>query len=266
MMNETINGRLASSGLHASSRVAAVDDAIRSRRSIRAFLPKPVAKEEIEQILEVARYAPSGTNMQPWKAYVLAGTAKDALCRRILAAFDSPQDGAEEEYGYYPARWRSPYVDRRRQVGHALYSLLGIEKGDKAGMHRQHARNFLFFNAPVGLVFTIDRDLGHGSWLDYGMFLQNLMLAARARGLDTCPQAAFNKYHRIVASAIGAPATEMIVCAMGLGYRDPLAVENRLVPPRCEVSEFSHFAGFDEGSTDEEDRRSSSRTSGQCST
>jgi nitroreductase len=226
----------------------AVDTTMRSRRSIRAFLPTAVSRREIEDILEVARYAPSGTNIQPWKVHVLASTEKDELCRRVLAAFDAPDTSdsdASEEYAYYPAKWRSPYIDRRREVGYALYSLLGIEKGDKEKMHRQHGRNYVFFGAPVGLIFTIDRDLGQGSWLDYGMFLQNVMLAARARGLDTCPQAAFNKYHDVIARTLALPETEMIVCAMALGHRDPGAIENRLLPSRCNVEEFSRFLGFD---------------------
>ena len=136
-----------------------VDAAITSRRSIRAFLPTPVAREEIEAILQVASRAPSGTNTQPWKVWVLTGQAKTSLSAKIRAAFDDPVERAThtEEYAYYPTEWRSPYIDRRRKVGWDLYSLLGIGKADKARMHAQHGRNYDFFGAPVGLMFTIDR-------------------------------------------------------------------------------------------------------------
>jgi nitroreductase len=226
-------------------RRAAVDDAITSRRSLRAFLPTPVARETIEDILRVASRAPSGTNTQPWQVHVLTGAARDALCQRILAAHDDPAVAAThaEEYAYYPTQWQSPYIDRRRKVGWDLYGLLGLAKTDKAGMHRQHGRNYAFFDAPVGLIFTIDRVMQQGSWLDYGMFLQSLMVAARARGLDTCPQAAFTQYHRLIAEQLGLSAGEMVVCGMALGHADPEAVENTLVTERAPVSAFARFHG-----------------------
>ena len=180
---------------------AAADAAITSRRSIRAFLPTPVPRADIEALLSVAARAPSGTNTQPWQVHVLTGAAKKNLSRDIRAAYDDPEERARhtEPYAYYPTEWRSPYIDRRRKVGWDLYSLLGIGKADKARMHEQHARNYAFFGAPVGLIFTIDSVMQQGSWLDYGMFLQSVMVAARARGLDTCPQAAFTQFHRIIA-------------------------------------------------------------------
>lgn len=226
-------------------RRAAVDDAITSRRSLRAYLPTPVPRETIEDILRVASRAPSGTNTQPWKVHVFTGEARDALCARILAAHNDPVAAADhtEEYAYYPTQWQSPYIDRRRKVGWDLYGLLGLAKTDKAGMHRQHGRNYAFFDAPVGLIFTIDRVMQQGSWLDYGMFLQSLMVAARARGLDTCPQAAFTQYHRLIAEQLGLSAGEMVVCGMALGHADPEAVENTLVTERAPVSAFARFHG-----------------------
>jgi nitroreductase len=224
--------------------VAAVDTAITSRRSVRAFLATPVARETIEDILAVASRAPSGTNTQPWKVRVLTGAAKAALSRDIRAAYDDPAERAQhkEEYAYYPTEWVSPYIDRRRKVGWDLYGLLGIGKTDKARMHEQHGRNYAFFDAPVGLIFTIDRVLRQGSWLDYGMFLQNVMVAARARGLDTCPQAAFTQFHRIIARHLGIDeGREMVVCGMSLGHADPHAVENTLVTERAPVAEFVRF-------------------------
>jgi nitroreductase len=222
---------------------AAVDAAITSRKSIRAFLPAPVPRETVEQILAIASRAPSGTNTQPWNVCVLTGEPKAELSRKILAAYDDPEEASthREEYDYYPTEWRSPFIDRRRKIGWDLYGLLKIGKTDKARMHDQHGRNYSFFDAPVGLMFTIDRVMQKGSWLDFGMFLQNIMVAARARGLDTCPQAAFTQFHRIIMEHIGAPASQMLVCGMSLGHADPGAVENTLVTEREPVSGFARF-------------------------
>lgn len=221
----------------------AVDEAITSRRSIRAYLPTPVPRETIEAILRVASRAPSGTNTQPWKVHVLTGAAKERLSGAIKAAFDDPAERARhtEEYAYYPTQWQPPYIDRRRKVGWDLYGLLGIGKTDKERMHAQHGRNYAFFDAPVGLIFTIDRVMQQGSWLDYGMFLQNIMVAARGRGLDTCPQAAFTQFHRIIEAQLGLGPDEMVVCGMSLGHADPAAVENTLVTEREPVAGFTRF-------------------------
>lgn len=225
---------------------AAVDAAITSRRSVRAFLPTPVPRATIEAILAVASRAPSGVNTQPWKVTVLTGAAKEALSRRILAAHDANAAAGSlgvdvGEYDYYPTEWVPPYVERRRKIGWDLYGLLDIAKGDKARMHAQHGRNYRFFDAPVGLIFSIDRILRQGSWLDYGMFLQNVMVAARGRGLDTCPQAAFIGFHRIIAEHLALPAGEMVVCGMSLGHADDSAPENRLVTERAPVAAFARF-------------------------
>ena len=220
-----------------------VDAAITSRHSIRAFLPDAVAREDIEAILAVAARAPSGTNTQPWKVYVLTGDAKVRLSGAILEAHSDPALAAQhaEEYAYYPREWASPYIDRRRKVGWDLYALLGLTRDNKAGMSAQHGRNYQFFDAPVGFIFTIDRIMEQGSWLDYGMFLQSIMVAARGRGLATCPQAAFTQYHRIIEAQLGIPATEMVVCGMALGYADPDKIENSLITAREPVSGFTRF-------------------------
>ncbi len=222
---------------------AIVDAAITSRRSIRAFLPTPVAREDIEAILSVASRAPSGSNTQPWKVYVLSGEIRRQLSQRILDVYADPQQLAsqKEEYDYYPREWVSPYVDRRRKVGWDLYALLGLTRENKAGMQAQHGRNYAFFDAPVGLIFTIDRVMEQGSWLDYGMFLQNVMVAARGRGLDTCPQAAFTQFHRVIAEVLQLPDSEQLVCGMALGYADSSKVENTLVTERAPVAEFARF-------------------------
>ncbi|HWK83486.1 MAG TPA: nitroreductase, partial [Caldimonas sp.] len=171
------------------------------------------------------------------------GEAKAELSRRIIAAYNDPAEAAThtEEYAYYPTEWRSPFIERRRKVGWDLYGLLGIGKTDKASMHAQHSRNYRFFGAPVGMMYTIDRDMRQGSWLDFGMFLQSVMIAARGHGLDTCPQAAFTPFYRIIMPAVGAPANEQLVCGMSLGYADPDAVENSLVTEREPVSGFVKF-------------------------
>lgn len=223
--------------------VALVDAAITGRHSMRRFLPDEVPRAVLEGILRVASHAPSGTNTQPWQVHVLTGAARQRLSARIAAAYDDPAQEAQhtEEYAYYPRQWVSPYIDRRRKVGWDLYGLLGIEKGDKAAMHAQHRRNYLFFDAPVGLIFTIDRVMELGSWLDYGMFLQNIMVAARARGLDTCPQAAFCQFHRIIEEELGLGPQQQVVCGMSLGWADPAAIENTLVTERVPVSEFARF-------------------------
>ncbi len=216
------------------SRQEIVDEAIRSRRSIRAFLPTPVPQAEITALLEVAARAPSGTNTQPWKVYVLTGERKARLSQAIIDVYLDPARAAEhgEEYHYYPVKWFSPYIDRRRKVGWDLYALLGLGRDNKAGMQAQHARNYAFFDAPVGLMFTIDRAMEKGSWLDYGMFLQNVMIAARGRGLDTCPQAAFTQFHRIIKDVLELPENEQVVCGMALGHADVSRVENSLVTER----------------------------------
>jgi nitroreductase len=220
-----------------------VDGVIRGRRSVRAFLPAAVPRETVLEILDVAARAPSGTNTQPWKVTVVTGSKKEALSRELIETALDPARDAEQtqEYSYYPEKWVHPYIDRRRKVGYDLYGLLGIPKGDKERMNRQFARNYAFFDAPVGLFFTMDRILGQGSWLDYGMYLQNVMIAARARGLDTCPQAAFAKYHRIVARHLEIPETEILLCGMALGYEDASKIENTLRTERDPAAAFTRF-------------------------
>jgi nitroreductase len=220
-----------------------VDAAITSRRSIRAFLPTPVVREDIEAILDVSARAPSGSNTQPWKVYVLTGATRERLSAEILRAHNDPELGKQhtEEYAYYPRKWIPPFLDRRRKIGWDLYTLLGLTRENKAGMHAQHGRNYRFFDAPVGMIFTIDRVMDQGSWLDYGMFLQNIMTAARGRGLDTCAQAAFTPYHRIITEVLQLPPNEMVVCGMSLGYADQSRIENSLVTEREPVANFVKF-------------------------
>ena len=222
----------------------AADTAITTRRSIRRFLPTPVPCATVEAILDIAARAPSGTNMQPWQAHVVAGEAKDRLCAAVLAAFDANEPGHKQGVQYYPDEFFEPYLTRRRTVGWDLYGRLGIARGEAAKMKAQHRRNFQFFDAPVGIVFTIDRRLATGSWLDYGMFLQNVMTAARARGLDTCAQAAWTHYHKAMRPALRLHETEVVVCGMAIGHADLDAPENALVTERAPARQFARFEGF----------------------
>ncbi|HMN91698.1 MAG TPA: nitroreductase [Hydrogenophaga sp.] len=224
-----------------------VDAAITSRMSARAFLPTPVPQATVEHLLALASRAPSGTNTQPWKVYVLQGQSRDGLVEKVCAAHDAlradPSLASQyrEEYDYYPTQWVSPYIDRRRENGWSLYGLLGIGKGDKDRMHAQHQRNFRFFDAPVGLMFTLDKVMGRGSLVDYGMFLQTLMIAARGHGLHSCPQAAWNGFARIILPHIGAGENEMLVCGMALGYADPDDKVNGFHTPREPVASFTRW-------------------------
>jgi nitroreductase len=220
--------------------------AIESRFSCRSFSPdKPVSREQVDEILRLASCAASSTNTQPWKVYLLQGERRDALVEKVCAAHDATGTGLTAEYGevdgYYPSEWVSPYIDRRRHNGWTLYGHLGIGKGDKDKMHAQAQRNYRFFDAPVGLMFTIDRVMGRGSLIDYGMFLQNLMLAARTLGLHTCPQAAWNNCARIVMPFIGAGPSEKLVCGMALGHADESAAVNSYRTPREAVASFTRW-------------------------
>ena len=229
------------------SQTQTVDAAIRSRMSVRAFTGHAVPRADIEAILDVASRAPSGTNCQPWRVYVLQGSSRDSLVAQVCDAHDairadpSVAQSYREEYDYYPEKWVSPYIDRRRENGWGLYGLLGIGKGDKDKMHAQHQRNYRFFDAPVGLMFTIDRVMGRGSLVDYGAFMQSIMVAARGRGLHTCPQAAWNGFAKIIMPHIGACEGEMLVCGMALGYADADALVNGFVTPRVPVAEFTRW-------------------------
>ena len=226
-----------------------IQQAMDSRMSARAFTQQAVTQEVITDILHMASRAPSGTNTQPWKVYVLQGESRNSLVTKVCAAHDEirahPEKAADyrEAYDYYPEKWVSPYIDRRRENGWSLYGLLGIGKADKDKMHLQHQRNYKFFDAPVGLMFTLDKVMGRGSLVDYGMFLQSVMLAARAHGLHTCPQAAWNGFATIILPHVGAGPDEMLVCGMALGYADDKDIVNTFRTPRETVASFTHWLG-----------------------
>ena len=241
------NPTIARDGNMSAQDTALVERLVAERRSVRAFRPDPVPRDLVEHILDVAARAPSGTNMQPWKVYALAGQAKARLSDALIASEADP-DGPPRvaEYTYYPDPFFDPYLGRRRKVGWDLYGLLGISRGDTERMRRQHARNLLFFDAPVGLICTVDRRLEIGSWLDYGMFLQNIMVVARAHGLETCPQAAFAPFHAVIRETLPIGSHEVVVCGMSIGYPDLDAPENTLATERVPAREFTAFFGFEE--------------------
>lgn len=227
--------------------VRLVDNAISSRHSVRAFLNTPVSSETIKDILTVASRAPSGTNTQPWKVYVVTGQKRAEMIERVCAAqielFHNPALASEykETFSYYPETWISPYIDRRRENGWGLYGLLNIQKGEKEKMAAQQLRNYQLFDAPVALYFTVNKAMGIGSKMDISMMIQNVMTAAKARGLDTCPQAAWNHFHPIVMDVLQAPEDEELVCAVALGFADPDHIVNTFITPRVPVEDFAVF-------------------------
>lgn len=220
-----------------------VEDALLTRRSVRAFLPIDVPAPLIRDVLTLAARAPSGGNIQPWTVHVVSGSAKKALEEDLLAVATDDAHVNEQEYDYYPRRWWEPYASRRQQIGWALYQLLGIGKRDIASRRAQHLRNFTFFGAPVGLFFCVDRSLTQGSWLDVGMFMQSVMIAARSVGLHTCPQAAFTSYHQVVRRHLGIPDGDILLCGMAIGYEDTTRPENQLRSPRVPIDQFVRFHG-----------------------
>ncbi|NNE23547.1 MAG: nitroreductase [Rhizobiales bacterium] len=220
-------------------------EAILSRKSIRAFKPDPVPKTTIDRILQIAQRAPSGTNTQPWHIHVCAGDVKQAITNDVLALSRAGKGRTYEEYDYYPAQWKDIHRERRRGIGWALYGLLGIKKGDREASARQGARNFLFFDAPVGLFITVDAYLGRGSWSDAGMYAQTIMLAAKGFGLDTCPQAAWIPYQEPIYRHLQIPEDQSLVTGMSLGYADPDAIENTVVSEREALENVVHYRGFE---------------------
>ncbi|EJF75042.1 nitroreductase [Bartonella alsatica] len=213
---------------------------ILSRKSIRAFTNQSVSQETIKEILKFAARAPSGTNLQPWQVIVLTGDVLQKLGEELSQLALSGVKG-EREYHYYPRQWREPYLSRRRKIGMDLYNSLGIQKGEQEKILHQKARNFSFFGAPVGFLFTMDNDMEMGSWLDLGMFMQTIMLAARGFGLDTCPQAAFADYHKQIRTLLSVPSNQNIICGMALGYRDMNAPENNFETEREPIENFVRF-------------------------
>lgn len=222
----------------------ATEAAILSRRSVRGFLPTPVSREIVEHLLDVAARAPSGTNMQPWQVIALAGEPLARFSEAVAAAFLAGEEPDGIEQLYYPSPFFEPYLARRRKIGWDLYGILGIGRGDRDKARAHIANNLRYFGAPVGLICTIDRRLELGSWVDYGMFLQNITIAARARGLDTCPMALFAEFPRTVRRLLGLGDGVKVVCGMAIGFEDREVPANRLLTERVPAEEFSEFRGF----------------------
>ncbi|MFW1643703.1 nitroreductase [Acinetobacter guillouiae] len=227
--------------------VQVIDQVITSRHSVRAFLDKPIDLAIIKDILNVACCAPSGANTQPWKVYVVTGNKRQEMIDRVCAAqiklFTRPElaDQHTASFSYYPTTWISPFIDRRRENGWGLYGLLAIQKSEKEKMAAQHLRNYQLFDAPVVLYFTVNKIMGTGAKMDISMMVQNVMIAAKARGIDSCPQAAWNHFHRIVLEVLNAPDDEELVCAVVLGYADPDHMVNTFITPREPVENFTVF-------------------------
>ncbi|MEM1161206.1 MAG: nitroreductase family protein [Pseudomonadota bacterium] len=219
-------------------------EAIKTRKSIRRFTDQPVPRETLDEILRISQQSPSGTNTQPWHTHVCTGAVKEALSQDVLAMAASGQGKSYEELSYYPDKWNPDHQARRRGVGWGLYGLLGIEKGDREGSARQGARNFVFFDAPVGIFVTTERYLMNGSWADAGMYIQTIMLAAKGFGLDTCPQAAWVPFSDAVYKHLQIPEDQVLVSGMSLGYADPDAIENTLVSDREAVEDVATYHGF----------------------
>lgn len=221
-----------------------VDDALRARRSVRAFKPDPVPLSLVTELLQLASLAPSGTNIQPWKVHVVAGEVRARLEEEVLAHRETmpPDDKAE-----FPrlSKRKEPYVSRMRKLGKDMYTLVGVPKGDQAANWAQWGRNYKFFDAPVGLIFTIDKDLDSMSYLDTGMFIQSFLLAAKSRGLDTCAQGAWNNYWTATRRVLAIPEDEYIICGVSLGYADDDAPVNTLVSEREPLETFVTFHGFE---------------------
>lgn len=220
-------------------------DAIQARKSIRAFTDQPVEREKLDKMLEVSQRSPSGTNTQPWHVYVCAGEVRQAITDDVLALARAGKAETYEDHDYYPAEWKDVHRERRRGVGWGLYGLLGIKKGDREGSARQGARNFKFFDAPVGLFITIDSYLARGNWADVGMYVQTVMLAAKGVGLDTCAQAAWIQFPKPIFKHLGIPDDQELVTGMSIGYADHSAIENTLVSDREDMANVVRMVGFD---------------------
>jgi nitroreductase len=217
-------------------------EALATRRSVRRFLDRPVARDSVHHILRGAAQSPSGHNIQPWKVYVVSGVTKQKVTDSVLhAVANDPEEMHQPEFEYYPSEWFEPYLGRRREVGSGLYECLGIARDDHEARTRQMNENFHFFGAPVGMFITFDRRLATGTFMDIGMFLQSIFIGARAEGLDTCGQAIFTWYHRVIRRHLPMGDNELLACGMSLGFADQYAPENGLIASKLSVESFTTF-------------------------
>ena len=218
-----------------------VSEALRTRISVRAFLDKPVSEEDVRALLEIAKYSPSGGNLQPWRVHALLGPARDRLVETVKKAVAENPFANESEIAVYPENLWEPYRARRFEIGEAMYAKLGIPREDKPARLMWLAKNFEFFGAPVGLFFSLDRRFDKGQWAHLGMFMQSLALAAVEKGLATCMQEAWAVRARTVSQFLGLPESEQLYCGMALGYADKTAAVNSLRSERAELDEFVTF-------------------------
>ena len=221
-----------------------VHEALTTRRSVRRFLPRAVPEDTIRRILKGAAYAPSGHNIQPWQVHVVTGIAKDRVSEAVLARIEETQgdqDANKSEFEYYPVEWFEPYIGRRRATGFGLYEALGIDRKDYEARTAQMLQNFRFFGAPVGMFITFDRRLAEGTFMDIGMFIENILIGARGEGLHTCGQVAWCPFHEVIRGQLNIPDEQMFVCGISLGYEDPDAPENTLRVEKVDIDEFTTF-------------------------
>jgi len=216
-----------------------VSEAIKSRHSMRTFKPDPVSREDVEWIVTTASRAASNGNLQPWKLYITMGKARERLSTAVLKAMDEGDMGPGAEYAVYPKEFTPLYDARRKLVGKQLYTLLGVPRGDSAGMQKQFRRNYLFFDAPVGMILCVERRMGGGQWIDCGIFLDQLMLLAREKGLHTCPQAAFSRFQHVVRRELKIPDDQIVICGLALGHADSDAVPNNLITERAPLQDYT---------------------------
>ncbi|MDX2233679.1 MAG: nitroreductase [Hyphomonadaceae bacterium] len=221
-----------------------VDTALKTRISTRAFKPDPLPEALVRDILDVARWAPSGGNVQPWKVIAVAGAARDAVIDLARSAAQTNPAGEVGDHPIYPEELWEPHRSWRYKVGEDMYALLGIPREDKMARFAHLARNMVFFDAPVGLFFVIDKRMGHGQWAHLGMFMQSVALAAQARGVASCMQEFWARARETLKAHFALPDTEMIYCGMALGYADPDAPVNSLRSDRASVDQFARFSGF----------------------
>jgi len=219
-----------------------VKEAFISRRSVRRFLPDPIPKDKIKNILECSAFAPSGHNIQPWHVYVVEGKKKEAITKSILGSIeDGSAKNFKQEFDYYPTEWFEPFVSRRRAVGFELYKLLNIGRDDFEARDKQMQENFHFFGAPVGMFITMDRRLATGTFMDVGMFIQSILVGARGEGLHSCGQVAFTKFHTLISDHLNFKENEMLVCGVSIGYEDTNAPENALRVEKLKHTDYTTF-------------------------
>jgi nitroreductase len=221
----------------------AIDQVVRTRRSIRRFTDRPVSKKLLLEILDIARRAPSNSNMQPWRVYLVGGAAKDKVAQALSDAHQKSPADYQPERPMYAPNLPAPYSDRLQQFGRVLYGALGIDRADMEARGRYVARNLNFYAAPIGAFFTVDRRMEANSWFDCGLFAQTFMLAAKARGLDTCPQIFLTKYHSVVRRHLPIDDSQIIACGMSIDYGDTSSVEYSIDIPRIPVNEFASIGG-----------------------